>query len=202
MDPKHRRAEPARTQDGRSERGVRNRESILDAVYQLVEREERMPTAERVAEEAGVGIRTVFRHFSDMEALYSEVWTRVYTDLRDVIDAPLPEGSLEQRTRVLVDRRCELFERMAPFRRAAVLQKDKSAFLQRQRQQVTAILRMRLMRVFPEIEAAPPALVEALDMVSSFEAWNRLKVDQGLSNVETRVAVETAFLLLLRAAIQ
>lgn len=202
MDPKQRRTEPARTPDGRSERGVRNRESILDAVYQLVERDERMPTAERVAEEAGVGIRTVFRHFSDMEALYSEVWTRVYTDVRDVVDAPLPEGSVEQRTRLLVDRRCELFERMAAFRRASLLLKDKSAFLQRQREQVTAILRMRLMRVFPEIEAAPPALVEALDMVSSFEAWNRLKVEQGLSNVETRVTIETAFLLLLRAAIQ
>ena len=202
MDPKQRISERAPVRDGRSERGIRNRAAILDAVYQLIERDEVMPTAERVAEVAGVGIRTVFRHFSDMEALYAEVWTRIYTDVRDIVDAPLPQGSIEARTAKVIERRCELFERMAPFRRAAMQVKDKSAFLQRQREQVTAILRMRLMRIFPELELAPPALVEALDLVSSFEAWNRLKVDQRLSSVETRVSLETAFLLLLRAAIQ
>jgi len=194
--------EEALVRDGRSERGARNREAILAAVYDLVERNERMPTAERVAEEAGVGIRTVFRHFTDMEALYAEVWTTVHAELRELIEVPLATGSIDERTRVIFERRCELYERMAAFRRAAWLQKDRSAFLAGQREQNTAILRLRLFATFPELEGAPPALVEALELLSSFEAWNRLLVDQGLSNVEARVCLETAFLSLMREAIQ
>ena len=202
METRSRASEENLVRDGRSERGARNREAILDATYGLVEREERMPTAERVAEEAGVGIRTVFRHFTDMEALYAEVWTRVVSMLRDVIEVPLAEGSIEERTRLTIARRCELYERMAPFRRASWLQKDRSAFLREQREKNTALLRLRLLAIFPELEGAPPALVEALDLLSSFEAWNRLKVDQNLSSVEARVSLETAFLSLMREAIQ
>ncbi len=188
--------------DGRSERGARNRRAILDAVYHLVNRDERMPTAERAAETAGVGIRTVFRHFSDMDALYAEVYTRVHQSLREFIEVPLPEGSLEERCKTVIRRRCELFERMAAFRRAAVLQRDKSEYLHRQIEENDAILRLRLYAAFLELEGAPPAIVEALDMLSSFEAWNRLKVQQGLSSFETQVALETAFTSLMREAIQ
>jgi AcrR family transcriptional regulator len=188
--------------DGRSERGARNRRAILDAVMQLVERDERMPTAERAAEAAGVGIRTVFRHFSDMDALHAEVYALVHAKLRDLIQVPLAEGTLEERCKSVFERRCELFERMAAFRRAAVLQRDKSAFLQKQITANNAILRLRLYACFPELEGAPPALVEALDLLSSFEAWNRLKTEQGLSNFEARVALETAFTTLVREAIQ
>ncbi len=188
--------------DGRSERGARNRRAILDAVYQLVERDERMPTAERAAEHAGVGIRTVFRHFSDMDALYAEVYARVYEGLRDIIEVPLPEGTLEERCKTVFERRCELFERMAAFRRASVQHRDKSEFLQKQADANTELLRLRLYACFPELEGAPPATVEALDLLSSFEAWNRLKTQQRLSNFEARVALETAFTSLMREAIQ
>jgi len=188
--------------DGRSERGVRNRKAILDAVYNLVLRDERMPTAERAAEAAGVGIRTVFRHFNDMDALYAEVYARVVEELRDILEVPLPEGTLEQRCRTVLERRCELFERMAAFRRAAVLQRDKSQFLHGRIDENEQRLRLRLFACFPELEGAPPAIVEALDLLSSFEAWNRLKMQQGLSNFEARVALETAFTSLIREAIQ
>jgi AcrR family transcriptional regulator len=192
----------APVRDGRSERGARNRRAILDAVYELVTRDERMPTAERAAEVAGVGIRTVFRHFSDMDALYAEVYGRVHQNLRTFIEVPLPDGSLEARCKTVIRRRCELFERMAAFRRAAVLQRDRSEFLHRQIEENDARLRLRLYAGFPELEGAPPALVEALDLLSSFEAWNRLKTQQGLSSFETQIALEAAFTSLMREAIQ
>ncbi len=188
--------------DGRSERGARNRRAILDAVHRLIERDERMPTAERAADAAGVGIRTVFRHFSDMDALYSEVYQGVYEGLRDIVDLPLPEGTLEERCQEVIERRCELFERMASFRRASVMHHDKSEFLQKQAEANNKALRARLPACFPELEGAPPAVFEALDLLSSFEAWNRLKIQQGLSNFEVRVALETAFGSLMREAIQ
>ena len=53
--------------DGRVLRGARTRERIVDAVFELVSEGTVRPTAEEVASRAGVGIRTVFRHFDDME---------------------------------------------------------------------------------------------------------------------------------------
>jgi len=59
--------------DGRALRGARNRERIVEALLELVREGELLPTAEQVSQRAGVGTRTVFRHFDDMESLNSEV---------------------------------------------------------------------------------------------------------------------------------
>ena len=53
----------------------------------LIEGGDLMPSAARVAEEAGVGLRTVFRHFDDMDSLYNVVksftgWGGFDTNLR------------------------------------------------------------------------------------------------------------------------
>ena len=59
--------------DGRLQRSVRSRQIILDAIVSLVEEGNLVPTAQQVARRAGVGLRTVFRHFDDMEALFAEM---------------------------------------------------------------------------------------------------------------------------------
>jgi len=188
--------------DGRSERGARNRQAILEAVYDLIQREERTPTAERAAEQAGVGIRTVFRHFKDMDALYAEVYIRVIEDIREFVELPLAQGTLDDRCRTLIERRCEMFDRIAPVRRAFSAQRNQSKMLGQLNESTINALRMRLYGTFPELEGAAPALTEALDLLSSFEAWNRLKVEQGLSNFEVRICLEAAFTSLMREAIQ
>ena len=55
--------------DGRRLRSERSRQAIIDAMLKLVEEGVLVPTAQQVSERAGVGIRSVFRHFSDMESL-------------------------------------------------------------------------------------------------------------------------------------
>jgi AcrR family transcriptional regulator len=52
--------------DGRRVRSERSRKSIIDAMLQLVEEGILVPTAQQVSERAGVSLRSVFRHFSDM----------------------------------------------------------------------------------------------------------------------------------------
>ena len=101
--------------DGRVLRSERSRKIIVEASLALYEKGVLVPTAQQVAEQAGVGIRTVFRHFNDMDALYAEVYARVHEGLRDIIESSLPEGTLEDRCRTVFERRCELFERMAAF---------------------------------------------------------------------------------------
>ena len=59
--------------DGRIRRGTENRKRIQLAFLELLRDGVHSPTAEQVAEKAGVGLRSVFRHFDDMEGLYREI---------------------------------------------------------------------------------------------------------------------------------
>ena len=63
--------------DGRVLRGEKSRESIVDALFELVGEGVLAPTAQQVAERAGVGLRSVFRHFSDMERLFAAMDARL-----------------------------------------------------------------------------------------------------------------------------
>jgi hypothetical protein len=53
-------------------------------------------------------------------------------------------------------------------------------------------LRKRLLHWLPELRDALPALVEALDPATSFEAWDRLRLDQRLSRPRAQAAMAYA----------
>ena len=60
-------------QDGRTLRSVKSQKLIVDAVIKLIREGNLEPTAQVVADKSGVGIRTVFRQFDDMENLLKSV---------------------------------------------------------------------------------------------------------------------------------
>lgn len=70
--------------DGRRKRGDQSRRQIVDAMIELVRSGEMSPSAAQVAERAGVGLRTVFRHFDEMEILYREM-AEVIRDRKSVV---------------------------------------------------------------------------------------------------------------------
>ena len=185
-------------EDGRVQRGVRSRAAIVEALVELVREGELAPTAEQVAERAGVGARTVFRHFDDMESLHVEMAARVEAEFRPLLDAEPPQGGVQERARELVKRRAELFERMTPFQRSANLHRWGRSFLEQDHAKFVRVQRNDLMRVLPELKSAPAPVVEALDLITSFAAWDRLRGDQGLSRERAEAAVQRAVLALLK----
>ena len=56
--------------DGRSERTRRSKDRIVEALLNLYSDGILVPTAQEVADRSGLGIRTVFRHFNEMESLF------------------------------------------------------------------------------------------------------------------------------------
>src|SRR3954468_21815765 len=64
------------TGDGRAARSVRTRRAIVDAMRALHHEGDLRPTAPRVADRAGVSVRTVWQHFDDLEALLVEAGLR------------------------------------------------------------------------------------------------------------------------------
>lgn len=59
------------TPDGRELRSRRTRFAIVESWLDLVEGGNTSPTAREIADRAGIGLRTVFQHFGDMDELHS-----------------------------------------------------------------------------------------------------------------------------------
>ncbi len=184
--------------DGRARRSERSRRAIVEALFALVGEGVPRPTARAVADRAGVGIRTVFRHFEDMDALYAEMGARLRGETLPLLAEPPARGGPLQRARALARRRAALYERIAPYKRAADLQRGRSTFLRRRHRELVRELRADLLAWLPELADGPPDLREALDLAASFEAWNRLRADQRLSSEHARAALERAVLALAR----
>ena len=82
--------------DGRRARGHVSRSRIVAAMIELVREGCVAPTAEQVALRADVGLRTVFRHFDDMESLYREIRAlRIYEGATDVQKVVIARAALD-----------------------------------------------------------------------------------------------------------
>jgi AcrR family transcriptional regulator len=182
--------EPGHTADGRVRRSERSRAAMVQALYDLVGEGVLQPTAQQVAERARVGIRTVFRHFSDMDSLLAEIDGRVRSQALPILQEARTGGSRRERASALVEQRIRLFEQVAPYKRSGNLQRWRSEFVMRQHKSLVRELRAGLLAWLPELRSAPEELVEALDVALSFEVWDRLRTDQRLGRDRARATLE------------
>jgi AcrR family transcriptional regulator len=183
--------------DGRVQRGERNRAAIVAAVFALVGEGVLEPTAEQVAKRARVGLRSVFRHFRDMESLYGALDARLHAEVAPIVARGEPSGGLAGRVRELAARRARLFERVAPYKRSANLVRARSPFIDAQHRALVVQLREDLRRWLPELADRPRAVADAVELATSFEAWDRLRGDQRLSAARARGVVEAMVLALI-----
>jgi AcrR family transcriptional regulator len=184
------------TVDGRVRRSERSRAAMVQALFDLVGGGELQPTAQQVARRAKVGIRTVFRHFSDMESLLAELNARVREQALPLIQDPPTGGSRELRARGLVAQRVRFYEQIAPYKRSGNLQRVRSDFVASEHAKLVRALRANLLRWLPEI-AKSPVLVDALDVATSFDVWDRMKSDQRLGRERATAVLERIVLALL-----
>src|SRR5437763_10081054 len=143
------------TGDGRAARSVRTRRAIVDALRALHHEGDLRPTAPRVAERAGVSVRTVWQHFDDLETLLFEAGRRdleIAQSFVAPIDKSLPAI---ERVHALVEQRARMFEEMAPPWRAARVHAPFSAQIQSNRDTLMQFARDQVGELFaPEIAAA------------------------------------------------
>jgi AcrR family transcriptional regulator len=179
------------TLDGRRRRGQDNRARIVAAMMEIVHGGDVAPSAEQVATRADVGLRTVFRHFQDMDSLYREIAAVVGVEARALLAEPIRAETWRERILAQAERRGRVFEIIAPYKRAADVFRHRSKFLGSDYSQMVAELRERLERELPDEIVGDPLKLEALDLLMSFETWSRLRTDQALS-VEAAQAVIAA----------
>jgi AcrR family transcriptional regulator len=200
LTPTHAKPAEALAIDGRRQRTVDSRARIIGAMLDLAQEGHISMSAELVAERANVGLRTVFRHFKDMDSLYREMSLTIESRLRDQVSLDFKGTSWRERLRELIHRRASLFEKIAPFKRAEAAHRHRSKVLEHDILRMNAFMRDTLRCVLPSAIAEQPALFEALDMLLSFEAWDRLRRAQGLAPRRAREIVEVTMDKLLAGA--
>jgi len=178
--------------DGRRLRSIDSRARIVKAMLALIEEGDMAPGAEAVAARAEVGLRTVFRHFKDMESLYREMSDVMEAEISAFSRTPFKSTDWREKLQELVERRAFAFERITPFKRASDIHRYKSAFLDADNSRLVIALRKILQREMPPEVLQDAPLLEALDLLLSFESWSRLRREQGLSIKKAREVLSLA----------
>ncbi len=173
--------------DGRLLRTERSRQLIIDALHELVNEGTLVPTAQNVADRAGVGIRTVFRHFADMETLFATMDVQLRESYEGLFLGGNRDGTLQERIVHATERRGTAYEKHACLMRSTRSQMWRSPVLQKNYARNQRGLRKDLLDWLPEIAELSAVRREAVDAASSFETWDRLRSHQGLS---TKVSIE------------
>jgi TetR/AcrR family transcriptional regulator, regulator of autoinduction and epiphytic fitness len=190
------------TRDGRTVRAERTRQALVDALLGLLYEGELQPTAERIADRAGVSERSLFQHFADREALYQAVavqqFERIVPTLKPVdVSLPLPE-----RIDTFVDQRARLLEAVTPVRRAALLLEPDSDVVARWLEKTRRSKGVEVERVFAaELEGAPaderPILLAGLVAASAWTFWESLRAHQKLGIERAGAAMRATLAALL-----
>jgi AcrR family transcriptional regulator len=166
--------------DGRVARGQRTRRNVAEALMSLLREGDPEPTARSVAERAGVSLRLVFHHFAEMDDLYHYVAALLLRRQWSGMPRVSPKLALVTRLERTVAHRAELYEEISPVRRALVHRMSTSDGVCAAIQAADALLLENLKETFaPELSAVPASsrteVLEAMDVVSSWEAWERLR---------------------------
>jgi AcrR family transcriptional regulator len=182
--------------DGRLARSARTRRAIVDALRSLHHDGDLRPTAPRVAERAGVSLRTVWQHFNDLESLLIEAGQRDYEIALGYVTpidlvAPLPDRLWQ-----LGVQRGRLYEALAPGGRAARLQEPFSPAIRRNRDRLLDSARDQLHRVVGlELAALPDdvrrSVWAALQVATAWTTWETLRGELGFSAEDAEQAVLT-----------
>jgi AcrR family transcriptional regulator len=167
--------------DGRRERSAESRRRILAATIALVDQGNPQPTAEQIAAEAQVSLRSVFRHFEDMETLQLEIANEVNRLIAPSVSRPYVTTAWPDVLDEVVERRGKLFDELMRFKIALEMHRYRSDAVAAQLRRLAALQRDLLLARVPASVRDDVVLAQALTALFSMETWHRLREIQGLS---------------------
>lgn len=188
--------------DGRHARSARTRTAVAAAMFDLIVAGSPQPTAQEIAERAGVSARAVFRHFDNLEALLEEVARHQIEQVSRELPPIVTEGTLQQRVYALVTNSVCRNELIAPVRRAVLASYSVSDQFKVRHAWLRGVVRKQIQKVFSsEIARLPakkrPERIAAIRALLSFSYWIALREHEGLSkDAATRTLGETLSALL------
>lgn len=173
--------------DGRRARRDRNNEAVIRACWDLFVEGDLHPTAQQVADRSGVSLRSVFRHFQNLDALVRcavDWFLEHHVDLF-VFAEPAEGASLDERIDALIDYRIRLYREVGLKIRAAVSRgvtdPEIAVKVAAHRTYVEGVVRSLFEPELARLtEDERQLVVAAVHMVVQFEGWEMLALRHGL----------------------
>jgi AcrR family transcriptional regulator len=194
--------------DGRQSRTARSRRAICEAALDLVQEGVLQPSADQVAERAGMSRRSIFNHFADLAELYDAVVEAGMERCFAVLEVISPDEPLGARIEKLARSRARFLEDAAPFAQALMVQTlvgpDTEDAVRVARTAVRP-LHTEVEQLFaPELAHLPAGerseVLEAVAAVLVAPHWEFLRRNRGLSSARARAVMERSVHALLRDA--
>src|SRR5262249_37334621 len=80
--------------EGRRARAERNRDAVVEAILDLIREGIENPSVNEIAERSGVSVRSVFRHFDDLESLRTAAIEVHVRQVGPLFELDVPDGPL------------------------------------------------------------------------------------------------------------
>ena len=180
------------TGDGRHARRSASREKIVQAFKELVREGASSPGAKEVAERAGVGLRTVYRCFEDMETLYRELIPALHGEFLPYLLPPMRTPVRRERLDAILHNRSWVYSEAEPVLFASERHRYSYAALENDYAFLMRVERERLSEFLNPDDALDGAIFEALAAITSFDFWRRLRREQGLDQEQAKAAMAQA----------
>ena len=172
------RNEPAlkiKTGDGRFARSQKTKDAIVKALLKLLKNTP-FPTAEQVAKESKIGLRTVYRQFKDMESIYLSLHEECMHSLSQMFNSDINlDRSFEERVSFAISERFAIYDEYETLFIATISNSARLPTLVNQVAESYQIMRERFIKIVPEIKKLSAIKSDLLFTRILFPSWFSLR---------------------------
>ena len=161
--------------DGRFARSQKTKDAIVKALLKLL-RNTPFPTAEQVAKESKIGLRTVYRQFNDMESIYLSLHEECMHSLGQMFDSDVDlDKSFKERVNFAISERLSIYEEYETLFIATISNSARLPTLVNQVAESYQIMRERFIEIVPEIKNLSTIKSDLLFARITFPPWFSLR---------------------------
>ena len=170
--------EPAlniKTGDGRFARSKKTKDAIVRALLKLL-RNTPFPTAEQVAKESKIGLRTVYRQFKDMESIYLSLHEECMHSLGQIFNSDVDlDRPFNERVSFAIRERFTIYDEYETLFIATISNSARLPTLVNQVAESYKVMRERFIKIVPEIENLSTIKSDLLFTRILFPSWFSLR---------------------------
>ena len=161
--------------DGRFARSQKTKDDIVKALLKLL-KDTPFPTAEQVAKESKIGLRTVYRQFKDMESIYLSLHEECLYSLKQMFKNEIDiEKSFEERIYLAISERLAIYSEYESLFIATISNAARLPILVDQVAASYQIMRERFIKIVPEIKNLSTIKSDLLFTRFLFPSWFSLR---------------------------
>ena len=161
--------------DGRFARSQKTKDAIVKALLKLL-RNTPFPTAEQVAKESKIGLRTVYRQFKDMESIYLSLHEECMHSLGQIFNSDVDlDRPFNERVSFAIRERFTIYEKYETLFVATISNSARLPTLVNQVAESYQFMRERFIKIVPEIENLSTIKSDLLFTRILFPSWFSLR---------------------------